>query len=330
MTIAFFSALPFEQTWFERYAGNHQITFIPKALTLQTAELAKGHRAICAFVNDDLSQSVLGRLKQIGVSIVAMRSVGLDNVDQEALETLNMKLLHVPGHSPYSVAEQAVTLLLGMIRHLPEAHNRVRAGNFSIDGLMGYDLHGKTVGIIGTGRIGKVVARIMLGFGCHVLAYDIRPDQKLMDDGVRYVLLEKVLQQADIVSLHCPLAPSTYHLINTQSLTSLKPGAILVNTARGPLVDTEVVLAALDAGLLLGYATDVYENERPWFHYDYSDQPITDELLNRLRCHPGVLLTAHQGFLTEEALRQTARFLLNQFSFYDNQQTVLVTKASMC
>ncbi|GAB4030242.1 2-hydroxyacid dehydrogenase [Spirosoma gilvum] len=330
MNIAFFSALPFEQTWFERYAGHHQLTYITKPLNLQTAELAKGHRAVCAFVNDDLSRPVLRLLKQNGISIVGMRSVGLDNVDQEAIAELNMTLLQMPGHSPYSVAEQTVTLLLGLIRHLPEAHNRVQAGDFSIDGLVGNDLHGKTVGIVGTGRIGKVVARIMLAFGCNVLACDIRPDQKLMEAGVRYVLLPNVLQQADIISLHCPLTPQTYQLVNGQSLSLLKPDAILVNTARGRLVDTEAVLIALDGGRLAGYAADVYENEQAWFHYDYSGQPITDELLNRLRTNPKVLLTAHQAFLTQEALQQTARNLLNQFSFYDNQQTRLVTKASMC
>ncbi|GAB4020185.1 2-hydroxyacid dehydrogenase [Spirosoma koreense] len=329
MNIAFFSALPYEQTWFESYA-NQPITYIPHALTVQTAYLAKGHQAVCAFVNDDLSRPVLQRLKAAGVSVVGMRCVGLDNVDQEAMADLNMTLLNVPGHSPYSVAEQAVTLLLGLLRHLPEASLRVRRGNFAIDGLVGNDLHGKTVGVIGTGRIGKVFARIMLGFGCQVLAYDVRPDPKLVAAGVHYGLLSELLSQADILSLHCPLTPLTEHIIQAHSLVAMKPNAILVNTARGRLVDTKALLNALDAGHLAGYAADVYEGERTYFHYDYSDKPIGDSLLNRLRNHPRVLLTAHQGFLTEETLQQMARNLLNQFTFYDSQQTLLVTKASMC
>lgn len=329
MNIAFYSALPFEQTWFEPYS-NHSITYIPQALTLQTAELAKGHRAVCAFVNDDLSRPVLQRLKKQGVSVVGIRSIGLDNVDQEAMAQEGMTLLHVPGHSPYSVAEQAVALLLGLIRHLPEASQRVQLGNFSIDGLTGNDLHGKTVGIIGAGRIGSVFARIMIGFGCNVLVYDVRPNQKLMEAGMNYRLLPDLLAQADILSLHCPLTPLTDYIINAQSLAALKPNAVLVNTARGRLVDTNAVLNALDAGQLAGFAADVYERERAYFHYDYSGKPIGDDLLNRLRNHPKVLLTAHQGFMTEEALRQMARNVLNQFTFYENQQLALVTRASMC
>lgn len=329
MNIAFFSALPFEQTWFNSSA-NHSITYIPQALTVETAELAKGHRAVCAFVKDDLSRPVLQILKKQGISVIGMRCVGLDNVDQEAIADLGMTLLYAPGHSPYSVAEQAVTLLLGLIRHLPEASQRVHTGNFSIDGLIGNDLHGKTVGIIGAGRIGSVFARIMLGFGCNVVLYDVRPNPKLMEAGAHYRLLSDLLVQSDIVSLHCPLTPLTDHIINAQTLAALKSSAILVNTARGRLVDTKAVLSALDAGQLAGYAADVYERELVYFHYDYSDKPIADDLLNRLRNHPKVLLTAHQGFLTEEALRQMALNLLNQFTFYESQQMVMITKASMC
>lgn len=329
MNIAFFSTQPFEKTWFESYT--HQaITFIPQLLTEQTADLAKGHDAVCAFVHDDLSRPVLQRLKAWGVSVVGMRCVGLDNVDQQALEDLEMTLLHIPGHSPYSVAELAVTLVLGLVRHLPEASQRVRTGNFALDGLMGNDLHGKTVGVIGTGRIGKVFARIMLSFGCQVLAYDVRPDPKLMESGVHYGLLADLLLEADILSLHCPLTPLTDYLINAQSLAAMKPTAVLINTARGGLVDTKAVLDALDARHLAGYAADVYEHERPYFHQDFSDKSIDDNLLNRLRLHPNVLLTAHQGFMTEEALGQMARNLLNQFTFYENQQMLSITKASMC
>jgi D-lactate dehydrogenase len=330
MRIAFFSALSFEQTWFEPYQGHHHITYITESLTPENARRAEGHTAVCAFTNDDLSQPTLTLLKELGVGVVGMRCAGLDNVDQLAMRDLGMTLLHIPGYAPSSVAEMSVALLMALARHLPEASQRVRAGNFSLDGLMGTSLHGKTVGVIGTGHIGRAFTQIMQGFGCHVLAYDIRPNRKLLDMGVRYVSFAELLRQSDIVSLHCPLNPLTEHLINDRALLLMKAGALLINTGRGRLVDTAAVLDALDNEQLGGYAADVYEWERPYFHYDFSDKPITDALLNRLRTHPGVLLTAHQGFLTKEAMQQIARGLLNQFSFYENQQTAFITKASMC
>jgi len=330
MKIAFFSTLPFEKSWFEQFRGQHQITYIPGMLTLDSVSLATGHQAVCAFVNDDLGRPVLLALKALGISVIGMRCVGLDNVDQQAMTELNMTLLHVPGYSPYAVAEQAVALMLGFVRHLAEANNRVRAGNFAIDGLMGRDLHGKTVGVVGTGHIGKVFIRIMQGFGCHILAYDICPDRQLLETDVNYVPLDDLFSRSDVVALHCPLSPQTWHLINAQTLALMKPGTLLINTSRGGLVDTDAVLDALDSGKLAGYAADVYEDERTYFHYDFSTTPITDNRLNRLRQHPHVLLTAHQGFLTEEALKQLAKSLIRQFSYYDNQQTALITKASMC
>lgn len=329
MNIAFFSTLPYEQTCFQRLRDHHQITFIPEDLNIDTVQLAGGHQAVCAFVNDDLSRPVLQALREIGVSVVGMRCVGLDNVDQQAISELGMTLLHVPGYSPYSVAEQSVALLLGLVRHLPEAHERVRAGNFSIDGLMGFDLHGKTVGVVGTGRIGWAFARIMLGFGCTLLAYDVRPNPKILNAGVEYVSLDQLLRESDVISLHCPLTPQTHHFINDRTLALLKPNALIINTGRGRLVDTRAVLSALDDGRLGGYGADVYEGERGYFHQDFSDKSISDDLLNRLRKHPKALLTAHQGFLTEEALRQIVRSLLNQFSFHANQQASSTTKASV-
>lgn len=330
MNIAFFSTLPFEQTWFDQYRSHHRITYIDQPLTLDTARLALGHRAVCAFVNDDLGRPVIETLNGLGVSVVGMRCIGIDNVDLITLNNLGMTLLHVPGYSPHSVAEQAVALLLGLIRHVPEAHQRVQRGDFSIDGLMGTDLHGKTVGVVGTGHIGKAFARIMQGFGCKLIAYDINPDRTLLDSGVHYMDLPALLRAADIVSLHCPLTPLTENLMNDQTLMLLKPSARLVNTGRGKLVNTRAVLDALDNNRLAGYATDVYEQERAFFHYDFSDRLIDDPLLNRLRMHPRVLLSAHQGFLTEDAMRQIARSLMNQFTFYENQQTSLLSKASMC
>ncbi|ADB39557.1 2-hydroxyacid dehydrogenase [Spirosoma linguale] len=329
MNIAFFSTLSFEQAWFDQYRAHHRITYIPEVLTTKTAHLAQGHNAVCTFVNDDLSRPVLTLLKEMRIGVVGMRCMGTDNVDLQAITDLGMTLLHT-SYSPYSIAEHTVALLMGMVRHLPEAHNRVQARNFTIDGLTGYDLHGKTVGIVGTGHIGKAFIRIMLGFGCKVLAYDVCPDRRLTEIGVTYVSLPELLRQSDVVSLHCPSTSITQHMINEQTLSLMKQSAILVNTGRGRLVDAHAVLNALDAGKLAGYAADVYEGERDYFHYDYSGKSVPDDLLNRLRKHPGVLLTAHQGFLTEDALRQIALSLINQFSFFDNKQTASITKASMC
>jgi len=329
MKIAFFSVLPFEQTCFESYCKHHQITYIPEALDIDTVGKAKGHQAVCAFVNDNLSQPVLERLHALNVSIVGLRSAGVDNVDQVTLTRLGMTLLKIPGYSPHAVAEHTVALLLGLIRHLPEASQRVQCGNFAIDGLMGTDLHGKTVGVIGTGRIGRAFAQIMLGFGCTLLAYDIQPSQPLRAAGVQYVSLNELMAQADVVSLHCPLTSQTNALIGPLTLALMKPEAILINTARGRLIDTDAVLNALDKQLLRGYATDVYENEKGYFHHDFSEKDIPDNRLNRLRHHPNVLLTAHQGFLTKETLSQIALGLLNQFTFYENRQTQPTTQTSL-
>ncbi len=329
MEIAFFSSLPFEQIAFETYRGHHRITYIPDTLSMDTVWQAKGHQAVCAFVNDDLSQPVLEELRALGVWVVGMRSDGVDNVDQRAMTRLGMTLLQIPGYSPYSVAEHAVALLLALIRHLPEASQRVQRGNFAIDGLVGTELNGKTAGIIGTGRIGRAFARIMLGFGCTLLACDPQPDQQLLADGVRYLSLNELLTQSNIVSLHCPLTDLTERIIGPSSLAIMKSNAILVNTGRGKLVETNALLDALDGGRLGGYATDVYESERAYFHHDFSEKGVLDDRLNRLRQHPKVLLTAHQGFLTREALYQIARGLLNQFTFWESKRTQLVTPASL-
>ncbi|WP_138991132.1 2-hydroxyacid dehydrogenase [Larkinella sp. C7] len=329
MKIAFFSTAAYERDWFIRYQAHHTITFIDEILTEQTSHLASGYEAVCAFVEDDLSKPVLESLRSLGIQLVAMRCVGLDNVDLEAADELGITVLHVPGYSPYSVAEHAVALLMGLVRHIPQAHERVLQGNFSINGFTGQDLHGKTVGVIGTGHIGQAFCQIMLGFGCRVLAFDIKPNQPLLNAGVRYVALPTLLAESDVISLHCPLNAQTRQLLNAPALSQLKPTAIVVNSSRGGLVDTAAVLDALDANALAGYAADVYVNEKKWFHRDFSGQPITDDLLNRLRTHPRVLLTAHQGFLTEEALQQIAHRLILQISFYQNSRQEGISKISM-
>lgn len=327
MQIAFFSAATYDRPWFERYAGTHQFHFFAEPLRPQTASLAAGCGAACAFVHDDLSRPTLEALARQGVGLIALRCSGADHVDQAAARELGLTVLNVPGYSPASVAEHALGLLLALLRHLPEAHRRVRAGNFSLDGLTGTTLHGKTVGVIGTGHIGGAFCRMLSGFGCKRLAYDVHPTEKILRQGVRYVPLPALLREADVVALHCALHAPTHHLLNAQTLREMKPTAVLVNTGRGGLVDTAAVLDALDGGTLAGYAADVYEAERGWFHHDHSGQPLTDPLLDRLRQHPHVLLTAHQGFLTDEALHRIASTLMLQISHYESGQLAALTEA---
>ncbi|MGA0558851.1 2-hydroxyacid dehydrogenase [Larkinella sp. VNQ87] len=329
MKIAFFSTAAYERDWFTRYQGHHAITFLEETLNAHSCHLAKGYEAVCAFVEDDLSAPVLQALKSQGVKLVAMRCVGLDNVDLEAAEEADLTVLHVPGYSPYSVAEHAVALLMSFVRQIPQAYTRVQQGNFSINGLTGQDLHGKTVGIVGTGRIGQAFSQIMLGFGCRVIAFDPKPNLRLLNSGVRYVSLQTLWAESDVISFHCPLNSHTANLLNADAIAQLKPTAIVVNTGRGKLVDTAALLNALDNQKLGGYATDVYAGEKGWFHRDFSGQPITDDELNRLRLHPRVLLTAHQGFLTEEALQQIAHNLLLQISYFQNSRQPGISKISM-
>ncbi|CCH52639.1 D-lactate dehydrogenase [Fibrisoma limi BUZ 3] len=330
MRIAFFNTKPYERHWFEQYQGHHQISFFEEPLTSFHAELASGHQAVCAFVNDNLSKLTLKALKEAGVSLVAMRCAGLDNVDLEAADHLGMTVINVPDYSPFAVAEHGVALLLGLMRHLTEANKRVEAGNFSINGLVGTELHGKTVGVVGTGHIGRAFCQIMTGFGCRVIAYDIKPTAQLMRMGVQYVSLDDLLMQADVLALHCPLTAATKGMIDAEAIARMKPTAMLINTSRGKVVDTNAVLAALNQDQLAGYGADVYEQEANWFGRDWAQEGVGDELLNRLRSHPRVLLTAHQGFLTEEALCQIARSLLNKLSFYEGRQLEGITHASMC
>ncbi len=330
MQIAFFNTKLFERDWYERHQGHHQIYFFDEPLTPYHVRLAEGCGAVCASVNDNLCKLTLEGLKNAGVEVVAMRCAGLDNVDLDAAERLGIQVINVPDYSPFAVAEHAVALLLALLRHLPEARSRIGRGNFSLDGLVGTELHRKTVGVIGTGHIGRAFCQIMQGFGCTVLAYDVRPQPKLMSTGLRYASLNEVLSESDLVALHCPLNERTHHLIDARNLALMKPSAILVNTSRGKLVDTDALLAALNRGKLAGYATDVYENEASWFGKDWSLEGVADERLNQLRRHPRVLMTAHQGFLTAEALEQIGRSLLNKLTFFEGQRAEGVTKASMC
>lgn len=281
--------------------------FVSEALNLQTATFAAGSQAVCVFVNDDLSAAVLQALHQLGVGFVALRCAGFNNVDIDAANRLGIRVARVPAYSPEAVAEHCVAMMLCLNRKLHKAYNRVRDDNFSLNGLIGFNLAGKTVGLIGTGRIGAATARILHGFGMQILCYDPKPQSALLPPSARYVDLAQLYRDSDIISLHCPLTPDSHHLINATSLAQMKNGVMLINTSRGGLIDTKAVITALKSQKIGLLGLDVYEQEADLFFKDLSDQLISDEVFQRLLTFPNVLITGHQAFLTREALTQISQ-----------------------
>jgi D-lactate dehydrogenase len=288
-----------------------ELHFQPARLTLDTVALADQYPVVCAFINDDLSAPVLERLAAGGTKLIALRSAGFNHVDLPTAQRLGLSVVRVPAYSPHAVAEHAVALILSLNRHLHRAYNRTRDGDFTLHGLTGFDLVGKTVGVVGTGQIGATFARIMSGFGCQLLAYDPFPNPQVEALGARYLPLDQLLAQAQIVSLHCPLNEHTRHLINQASLQRMQRGAMLINTGRGALVDTPALIEALKSGQLGYLGLDVYEEEAQLFFEDRSDLPLQDDVLARLLTFPNVVVTAHQAFLTKEALGAIAQTTLN-------------------
>ncbi len=320
MRILFFSSQAYDSESFQ--ASNHrhgfELHFQQAHLQADTAVLAQGFEVVCAFVNDDLSRPVLERLAAGGTRLVALRSAGYNHVDLAAAEALGLPVVHVPAYSPHAVAEHAVGLILTLNRRLHRAYNRTREGDFSLHGLTGFDLHGKRVGVIGTGQIGETFARIMAGFGCELLAYDPYPNPRIQALGGRYLALDALLAESDIVSLHCPLTADTRHLIDAQRLATMKPGAMLINTGRGALVNAAALIEALKSGQLGYLGLDVYEEEADIFFEDRSDQPLQDDVLARLLSFPNVVVTAHQAFLTREALAAIADTTLDNIAAWQD------------
>jgi D-lactate dehydrogenase len=304
MKIAVFSAERYDREFLDAANGaeGHELKYFEAPLNLETASLAAGREAVCIFVNDTADAAVLDALQRGGTRVVALRCTGFNNVDLAAAARLGLKVVRVVNYSPYSVAEHAVALLLAINRKIHRAYNRTRDSNFALDGLMGFDLHGKTVAVLGTGKIGRVFTRIMLGFGCDVIGYDIFHSPEFEALGARYATPGEIGAKADIISLHCPLTPETHHIVNAETLARVKPGALLVNTSRGGLVDTEAAIAALKSGQLGGLALDVYEQEAGIFFRDLSSTVIADDVLQRLISFPNVIVTGHQAFFTREAV----------------------------
>lgn len=318
MHTAVFSTKPYDRTYLQAAnaaAGDpHQFLFIENRLGSETAVLASGCSAICVFVNDVLDDTTLSVLHAGGIRHVALRCAGYNNVDVAAARRLGISVARVPAYSPHAVAEHAVALLLAVNRHVPRAHHRVRDGNFSIDGLMGRDLHGKTIGVIGAGTIGSIFARIMLGFGCTVLVSDVAPVPELEKAGVRPVTLRELLTSSHAISLHCPLTPETRHLLNAGTFALLPSGAIVVNTSRGALINATAAIAAVKSGHLGGLALDVYEEEADLFFEDHSSAIIQDDVLMRLLSFPNVVVTSHQAFFTREAMENIASTTIGNLS----------------
>lgn len=325
MKTAIFSARRYDQNLMNQAnaSAGHDLLFIQDRLTLETAELASGCPAVCVFVNDSVDAAVLEQLAAQGTRLVATRSTGFNHIDAAAATRLGIEVVRVTDYSPHSVAEFAVGLLLAVNRKIARASMRTREGNFELEGLMGFDLHGKTVGVIGTGKIGLIFARILHGFGCTLLGHDHYPNPAFEALGGRYVDRAELMGLSDVISLHCPLTEGTHHIVDSRSLAGIKRGAVLINTSRGGLVDTEATIQALKSGQLGGLAIDVYEQEASLFFQDLSSTIITDDVIQRLVSFPNVIVTGHQAFFTVEAIGQIMATTIGSITAFERGEPLL-------
>lgn len=312
MRIRFFSAQKYDRTFFEQTNARYgfDLAFAESPLDADTARLASDADVVCAFVNDTLDAACLRALADAGVRMVAMRCAGFNNVDVQEAKRLGLPVVTVPAYSPEAVAEHTLALILTLNRNTHRAYARVREGNFNLNGLLGFNLHGRTVGLVGTGRIGVATARVLSGLGVNLIGYDVYENPAFRDLGGTYVELDELYARADIISLHCPLTESNHHMINAEALEQMKDGVMIVNTSRGGLIDTGTVIEALKSGKVGHLALDVYEQESEVFFRDLSDEILADDMLSRLLTFPNVLITGHQGFFTEEAMTQIAEVTL--------------------
>lgn len=321
MKITVFSAHKFEESYLiKANSKKHQLKLLESRLTVETAILAKGSEAVSLFTGDDASEKVLEKLHKLGIKFITLRTAGYNNVAMKKATELGIRVSRVPAYSPYAIAEHTMALILALNRKLIKAHNRVQDQNFSLNGLTGFDLNGKTVGVIGTGKIGAVFVKILHGFGCNILAHDVIEDKKLIKNyNVKYVDCETLCKQSDIISLHVPLVASTQHLINTKHINLMKNGVMLINTSRGALVDTKAVIKGLKSQKIGYFGMDVYEEEAGLFFEDHSEDILQDDVIARLMTFNNVLITSHQAFLTETALTNIAETTIyNLDSFEKN------------
>lgn len=322
MIISIFSSKPYDRSFLEEANKNFGFTlhFFETHLTSKTASLAQGSEVVCAFVNDHVDREVLDQLKILGVKLIALRCAGYNNVDMTAAAEMGIKIVRVPAYSPNAVAEHTVALMLALNRKIHKAYNRVREENFSLDGLLGFDMNGKTVGIVGTGKIGVITTKILSGFCCKLLAYDVMQNPEALAAGVQYVSLPELYKQSDIITLHCPLMPETKHMINSESLQQMKDGVMIINTSRGGLIDTKSVIDALKKGKIGYLGLDVYEEEEALFFEDESGRVLQDDVFARLLSFNNVLITGHQAFFTDTALKNIAETTLRNIKDFEEEK----------
>ena len=316
MKIAFFSSKPYDKTFFEAENKNYgfELNFYETHLGPHIVNAIEDEQAVCVFVNDKVNRQVIEILAKKGVKIIALRCAGFNNVDLEAAKEFGIKVCRVPAYSPEAVAEHTMAMLLTLNRKTHKAYNRVREQNFALNGLLGFNLFQKTIGIVGTGKIGKAFINIAKGFGCKIIAYDLYPDQELMNNGVGYVELDKLFKSSDIISLHCPLTPENHYMINQETIAMMKDGVTIINTSRGGLINTHEAIEALKNHKIGYLGIDVYEQEEKLFFKDLSAEIIQDDMIQRLMSFPNVLVTAHQAFFTREALEQISEITMRSIS----------------
>ena len=323
MKVAIFSAKKYDLEFLSAANNSrNELRFFEPQLNEETVGLAAGFEVVCVFVNDRVDAAVIATLASLGIRLVALRCAGYNNVDLVAAKKHRITVVRVPGYSPYAVAEHTIGLMLALNRKLHRAYNRVREGNFALDGLLGFDMHGKTAGVIGTGKIGTVVAEILSGLACSILAFDPVPNERCRSLRVRYVQLDELLAQSDIITLHCPLTPGNKHMINKAAITRMKTGVMLINTSRGALLDTVAVIEALKSGKIGYLGLDVYEEEEEIFFEDRSGLILGDDVFARLLTFPNVIVTGHQAFFTREALENIAANTIENITRFEQGQAL--------
>lgn len=330
MKVAVFNTKPYDSEALNKanQDHHHELTFFKTRLSQETQNTVQGFDAVCVFVNDLLDNTVITTLAEAGVKLIVLRCAGFNNIDLAAAKACGIQVARVPEYSPNSVAEHTLALVMALARKTHKAYNRVRDGNFSLNGLLGIELHGRTTGIIGTGKIGVATGKIFQGFGCRVIAYDPYPSDQTRDMGIEYVSLEALYRQSDIISLNCPLTPDTHHLFNAETFTKLKPGAMLINTGRGAIIDTAAAVDAIKLGQLGYLGLDVYEQESDLFFEDLSNEIIHDDTFERLLTFPNVIITGHQGFFTDTAMGNIAKTTIeNLTGFENNSLDITLVKA---
>ena len=322
MKVAVFSAKPYDKLFLEQtnQQHHHELKFFSPSLDDTTVNLATGFTGVCVFVNDRLDREIMETLHQQDVRLVALRCAGYNNVDLDAAREFDIVVVRVPAYSPHAVAEHAIALILTLNRKIHRAYNRVREGNFALNGLLGFDLYNRTIGIVGTGKIGRIAGRILHGFGCNVLAYDLYPNEEFAQKYGEYVSFDELLSRSDIISLHCPLTPETNYLIDEDAISKMKEGVMLVNTSRGGLIDTQAAIKGLKSRKIGHLALDVYEQESSMFFEDMSGEIIQDDIFERLLTFPNVIITGHQAFFTEDALQNIAETTLNNITAIEQGQ----------